>query len=101
MTTVEALTDEELWQQVQNLLEQFGEGHESLSKCRLIRAGKAFCDLYVPQDFAEIAQDRRDAIEDALEQVLGEHHVRVCFEYTQPSYYTFGLFEKETGSQAN
>jgi len=78
MEIVETMSPDKLWDQVEDMMEYFGCWDNRLRKCRLENGCRrnAFV-LQVPEDLIGLIADGVDDIEDALEQVLGEHQVDV------------------------
>lgn len=78
MKTSQTMSPDKLWDQVQDMLEFFGCGDGRLSKCKLDNDSRenAYI-LHTPKDLIAVVEMKVDDIEDALEQLLGEHRVDV------------------------
>jgi hypothetical protein len=67
-----------LWGQVQDMLGYFGCGDGRLSKCKLDNdSSENAYILHTPKDLIAVVEMKLDDIEDAFEQMLGEHQVSV------------------------
>ncbi len=78
MKTSQTVSADKLWDQVQDMLEYFGCGDGRLSKCKLENTSRenAYI-LHTPKDLIAVVEMKLDDIEDAFEQMLGEHQVSV------------------------
>jgi len=78
MEVVETMSLDRLWDQVGDMMEYFGCCDSRLSECRLKNGfERNVFVLQVPEDLIGLIADGVDEIEDALEQLLGEHRVDV------------------------
>lgn len=66
-----------LWGQVQDVLVYWGHGHEGLSECRLEAGCNNSYLLHIPRHILDDVLSQVDAIEDALEQLLLQHHIEL------------------------
>ena len=78
MEMVETMSLDRLWDQVEDMMEYFGCWDSRMRKCRLKNGfERNVFVLQVPEDLIGLMADGVDDIEDALEQLLGEHRVDV------------------------
>ena len=72
------LSPDRLWDQVENIMQYFGCWDNRLRECSLENGfERNVFVLQVPEDLIGLIADGVDDIEDALEQLLGEHRVDV------------------------
>jgi hypothetical protein len=78
MEKVQTTSTSQLWNKVIDMLDYWGEEDQRLSECTLIEgATKNSYILQAPKELIELVEEKLDAIEDALEQLLWEHQVDV------------------------
>ena len=67
-----------LWSGVQDMMAYWGDEDERFSQCELTEGPRLNSYiLMTPKELIELVEERLDDIEDALEQLLLEHHVHV------------------------